>query len=730
MKATGLRLWIGLMAGTAFLVGAAVVAPPVARADEAALKAALDDYAAGKWEDALVKLRAYVAAEPGDEEVYRVLREVDDRLKMKVLAAQGEHEILMRRLLDKARITIEAKKRDPERIKALVEQAINGDFDARRKAGFELAASSGGYAVPELLPHLASADAEKVVNAIFAFHFLGREAVLPLAEALDSSDARLRGYAAVVLGDIKDPAALPALRKAASGDADENVRKKAAKAIEDIRPGAPAMSAAESYVRFGQRYYANEPGSVADMGDVTNLWRWEGDALVRYEVPQALYGYQLAEEAANDALALEPANLSARSLLVRSILAQTLEAAAMGDKVPDALKADSTAAWDLAVSQGADAAAAALGDTLEQRDWDVAVEACRLVAATYGAQDLGGAHPLGRALDAPERRVRYAAAIAALRMSPSGPFMNSDKVPSLAAQAASEVALRQVFVIDDHDEARGKLLVDLREAGYVAADESDGFRGVARLKGATADVVIVRADLGAAGTIPSYRWKSSMAVIDELLADARTKGMRILVLVGGETPEIAEAKKTQLSTMYGEKLAGFIAEPLAAAAYMPTVEAAVAKGELGADRDRALKLAADAADAFASTNAGCGAWDYRVAIDPLSNGATEGQTPEIKMNAVRALGNLHAGGASALAGVLKGEGAEDLKAAAATSLGKVLSRMQGSPEEIDALVAAAKAGGVVGSAAMRALGQVIGLSPETARAVFGDHRLPVGKKAE
>jgi HEAT repeat protein len=728
MKATCLRFGIGFLAGAAFLVGAAAIAPRTARADEAALKSALDDYAAGKWEDALKKLRDYVATNPGDDEVYRVLREVDDRLKVRILAQQGEHEILMRRLLDKARVTVEAKKRDPERIKQLVEQAINGDLDARRLAGLELARFSGAYAVPELLPHLGATDAEKVVNAIFAFHYLGSEAVLPLAEALQSSDARLRGYVATVLGDLRDPAALPALRRAAATDADENVRNKAMASINKIRPGAAPMSAAESYVRVGQRYYANSPGAVGDLGDVTSVWRWENDALVRYEVPQALYGFQLAEENAQDAIALEPGNLAARSLLVRSLLAQAAEAEVMKDGAPEPLKGGAPGAWDLAVSQGYDAANAALADALEQHDWDVAVRAARLVGATYGRQDLMGS-PLGRALDAPQQRVRYAAAVAALRMSPPGPFENSDKVPTIAAKAAAEVAMRQVFLIDDHDDVRSRMLVDLREAGYNVAHDGDGYRGVERLKTATADVVIVRADLGAAATIPSNRWKSTMAVVDELLLDARTKAMRIVILVGG-TAEMAEAQKATFTTMYGDKLAGYVVDNAAAASWLPTVEAAVKKGDMGADRERALKVAADAADAFAVTNSGCGAWDYKVAVEALSSAATDGQTPEIKLNAVRALGNLHVGGAGALATVLKGEGAEDLKVAAAKSLGMVLSRVQGTPEEVDALVAAAKAGGAVGSAAMQSIGMAIGVNPETVRQVYADHRLPVAKKGE
>ena len=726
MKAIGLR-FVTSFAVVALASGTLFLKAPTACADGSQLKSALDDYAAGKLEDALKKLTDYVASNPGDDEVYGVLRSVDETVKLRALAAGGESERLMRYLLDKAKPVVEAKKRDPDKIKKLVEQALSGDIDVRRKAGLQLAMGSGDYAVPYLLPHLADAEVEKVVNAMFAFHDIGAEAVLPLAEALTgSADARLRKYVAALLGDLKDLRALPALRRAVEKDADGDVKAKAADSIRRIRADAVASSATASYVKLGQLYYAGDPIVISELDQVHNIWSWEGDGLARYEVAAGLYNYILAERHAAEALALDPSNLAARSLLVRATLAEMLEGKAMGDKAPEGLKG----AWDLATSQGFDGANAALGDAVSQKDWDVAVEACRVLAATYGGQDLAGTS-IEKALGASERRVQYAAAVAALRMSPSKPFANSQQVPALGAQAASETALRQIFVIDDQNAARNRLLQDLREGGYVVAEDSDGYRGVARIQSApTNDVVLVRADLGAAAALPSARWKSTVAVIDELMADARTKNMRIVVAVGGSPAEI-EAKKAFLTTKYGDKLAGYVEEPLVATAYLPIVEAAVKKGELSKGGALALAVAAEAADAFAAANSHCSAWDFKVAIDPLANNAQEGANDEIKMNAVRALGNLRAGGGAALAAILKSADAkEDLKVAAAKALGQVLSRNAAAGDEVDALVAAAKAGGAVGSAAMAALGQVKGLSGDVMRATYGDHKLPLGKKGE
>jgi hypothetical protein len=199
-----------------------------------------------------------------------------------------------------------------------------------------------------------------------------------------------------------------------------------------------------------------------------NLWRWEEGALVRYTVPAYLYPYQLAEECARDALALDPAHRAGRCLLVRAILAQKVEGDVLksnGKEAPEAL----AGSFNLAASQGFVAASDALAAALKNQDWDVAVELCDLCAATYGKEDLKG-HPLGDALVAPERRVRYAAAIAALLMSPKrAGLANAEKVADLAARAASERAVRQVLVIDDNDDARAKLVLELGHSKYVAA---------------------------------------------------------------------------------------------------------------------------------------------------------------------------------------------------------------------------------------------------------------------
>lgn len=366
---------------------------------------------------------------------------------------------------------------------------------------------------------------------------------------------------------------------------------------------------------------------------------------------------------------------------------------------------------------------------MDNEDWDVAVECCYLVAATYGGESLTD-HPVGHALAAPTKRVRYAAAIAALRMSPKRGMPNADKVVALGAQAASESAIRQAMVIDDNADSRGKILMALHHGGIQASGTAKGTFGVMRAKSAPSlDVVVVRADLGAASTVDSMAHSSSYMVIDELIADARTKGMKIVVLISDTNSAKADAVREGFSSKYGESISGFITAPVVEAAAFSTVDAAAKSKDLNADQDRANALAAKAAGAFATVDFSCKSFDLSVAIEPLSTAATEGPTADVKMNATKALGNLRVGGADALVKVLAAGDSDDLKAAAATALGRVLSAVDGTPEQIEALMGASASGGAVGKAALAAVGQVRNLTPEQRRKLFETHRLKVAEPA-
>lgn len=726
MKATRLRVHTGFAVALMLLVGA-VFGPTTAQADADALKDALQSYATGKYDEALTKLRAYVESNPDDEEVHAVLLEAENRVLLRALAQGGEHERLIKYLLNKAKPASGEPFGSDDEIKAKADEAVNSQqIDVQRRARVELR-RAGELAVPHLYGHLANENTDTAVNAILALRQLHGDAAVPLSEVLESDNARMRAFAATILGDIGDMRAHAALARMASLDDDPGAKAKAEAALAKL--GGRDGSIADAFVALGNRYFNRDMDVIAAFDSTKNIWRWTDGSLARFTAPGYLYPYLMAEQAAADALAVDPGHLGARSLLVRALLAQGLEAAAQkasGGEAPEALGG----AFDLAASQGFAAASHALKEAMDGGNWDVAVAACDLCAHTYGGEDLTD-HPVGHALAAPQKRVRYAAAIAALNMSPKRGMPNADKVVALGAQAASESAIRQAMVIDDNDATRGKILMALHHGGIQSSGAAKGTFGVMRAKAAPSlDVIVVRADLGAHQTVPSMAHSSSYMVIDELIADARTKGMKIVVLVGDTQSAKADAIREGFQSKYGDAISGFISEPIVESAVFSTVDAAAKSKDLNFDQERANALAARAAAAFAAVDFSCKSFDLTTAIEPLSTAATEGPTAEVKMNATKALGNLRVGGADALVKVLTEGDSDELKAAAATALGGVLSMNDGTAEQIEALMNASTAEGAVGAAALRAVGQVRNLTPEQRRKLFETHRLGVPEKAE
>lgn len=724
------RLRAGLVVLAVAIIGIGVIqGPDSAVAAEEDLTAALEDYAAGRYEEALVKLREYVASNPGEEEIYAVLRDADEKLLLRVLAREGEDERLLKYLMDKARPAARAERLDPAKIQEMVQTAVTDpSLDRRRAAGLALR-TAGDLAVPYLFPYLARSDADVVVYTMFALQRIGVAAVDPLVEVLESDNARMAGNAAAVLGDIGDENAVPALLRLKETTEDAAAREKAEKALAKIGGAMTAMSATDAYTKLGQMFYANDPNVITSFDNVRNLWRWENDDLARYEIPSFLYPYQRAEQMAADALMLSPVNKDAQALLVRALLAQQAEADALqraGGEAPEAL----ASVAHLAQSQGFGAATEALRGALQDQDWDVAVEAIGLVTQTYGNESLAN-HPLGAALVAPDKRVNYAAAIAALHMSPKSGLANADKVVSLGAEAAAERAVRQVLVIDDREDTRDRLKMDLAHSGFVTSDAKNGARGVALAKmSPTLDVIVVRADLGDPRfTIPSERLTSAIMVLDELKNDVRTKDVRVLVLLEETDEAKVDALRDFFESKYGDEVVGFLTVPLDTATIVDAVAAAAEAGDLNPDRERANELAEKAAMAFANTDFSCRTFDLGVAVAPLASSALEGPTPELRLAAVKALGNLRAGGIEALTKVLmEGEG-EEIQAAAATALGNVLSVQPSSPDAIQALIDAASGEGEVATAALKALGRARGLSPVQRLELFKTHRLPVAERA-
>lgn len=274
----------------------------------------------------------------GVDLIYSMLNETDTRL-----------QDLGRRLLELAKPSVSFKA-DPAKVKEAIEDLKSSEWNKHQAAMFHLV-HYGPYAVKYLIPILNDPAQDRLRARVkIALKLMGTQATLGVAEALNSEREYwklLRQEACIVLGNIGDERAIPAL-KALYEDANEypEVRREAHIALAKLTnktSDAEWKKATDYYFELAQKYYYGHPDVIRGWERAFLFWKWdekgnkdpqkdpkEGDqeVLTEREIPQFAYNEQLAEEALLDMLTLDPEYEPAWALLMMTYAAQVIEATA------------------------------------------------------------------------------------------------------------------------------------------------------------------------------------------------------------------------------------------------------------------------------------------------------------------------------------------------------------------------------------------------------------------
>jgi hypothetical protein len=270
-----------------------------------------------------------------------------------------------------------------------------------------------------------------------------------------------------------------------------------------------------------------------------------------------------------------------------------------------------------------------------------------------------------KALDAGDKTVRFAAAIACLKIAPAKAFPGSDKVAPIAAQAVAAGSLRQVLLIEPDAGTRAKELKALDDAGLFAVAESSGISGYVRAKEVgTFDVIVMR-----------YTLKDELAVklVNELRKDFRTKGVPILITG-------SEAELTQAKSLFGTNVQGYLSpDPL----NVGEVRTAASQS-MNDDQKRALDVSRMACEAMDGLDAAHTVFKNYAAAEASLDGVLSSNKPDdIRLAALSALG--HLGTTKSVDALVdtfgKTANATDVRLAAATALGRVL-RGKAAPAKV------------------------------------------------
>ncbi|HEX5105455.1 MAG TPA: hypothetical protein VFV87_16670 [Pirellulaceae bacterium] len=342
---------------------------------------------------------------------------------------------------------------DPDRIDALIAQLSNDDLAVRQEALYELS-KSGTHVVTPALRVLADASREKEHRFIrVALAHLKTSTELPLLGALDVPNDYLKAQVILILGRMGSGKALMHLvRYAVDPGVPAEVRDSALAALTKISGPIPDRYEAERYLaQQTARLLQGQIPYRADHENLVELWTW--DESKREVVPRKLpigdASVLLSTRTANDLYALQASGAGESASGGR----QPPETAADADAYNRALRLKLLTNLELAkvlaglgqplpMGEGtAGGLAAAAGPQIVSQVLDDALENDRIPAAIAAAEVLGQlgdpfilltkdgrASPLAGALIHTDRRVRLAAALAAIKLDPGESFPGAGRV--------------------------------------------------------------------------------------------------------------------------------------------------------------------------------------------------------------------------------------------------------------------------------------------------------------
>ncbi len=311
-----------------------------------------DLYKRGKYQEAYAKFEEAFQMKPSSDLVYAYIKRVGEDLVAGMMnSPEPQIRDVGRRLFELAKPG-EPLREGKEVVLKYIEDLKSTDHAVWRN-GFWHLKNFGPYAVRFVMPALADQQQDQFRSrVILLLTEMGVDCSLAVIEALDSKDAFIRQQAAIVLGNIKDERAIPALKRTVE-DANEppEVKKFANEALRKIirlKEASEWKKATEYYYELAMKYYYSHSSVILAWQRNYLIWKWdvEKNCLTERKVARMLYNEQLAEEALYDLLALDPeytdkaTGLSAWSLLACVHFAQAIESRAAVEAGVDALRVD------------------------------------------------------------------------------------------------------------------------------------------------------------------------------------------------------------------------------------------------------------------------------------------------------------------------------------------------------------------------------------------------------
>jgi len=302
---------------------------------------------------------------------------------------------------------------------------------------------AGEYAVPFMLDAMADSSRERELSYIVrALPQIGRDAIRPLAAALQTDNVPLKAQIITALGKIGYPQSQAYLKYIIENDDSAQLRAIAQDSIRQINPDMLQVPAAQLFYELAEKYYYHAQSlAPAEDADFANVWFLDAAAgeLVREEVDKNYFNELMAMRTCEWALKADPGFGSAIGLW----LAAFFKAESAGvEKMPAYFGDLHADALVYATTAGVEYLHQALARAVKDKNAHVALGVIEALATTAGEKSLlyqiGPSQPLLQALSFNDRMVRYSAAIAIGAAGPKEGFAESRLVVANLAEALGQ----------------------------------------------------------------------------------------------------------------------------------------------------------------------------------------------------------------------------------------------------------------------------------------------------
>jgi len=428
-------------------------------------------------EEAKKYIGRLLALKLDDEALYVLQRKVGSGVFFKISADKRYHPE-GRQLADAVLSAAHKQAHDPRRIARLVRQLNDPSPETRALAISDLkeAGHDAVLAMIEALSDGARDDEHARIRT--ALYEMGEIVVDPLIGTLGSDNPQLKTQAIKILGWLESPRATPHLiHPLHSEGSPKQLRVAAAEALQRIVRAVPTEDDARIYLRRRvQQLISGDLPKEARADGTIELWIWNPEKELPAPVVHGAADAALvvAAQLAADLHDLWPENPEYRRMYLMTMLESTKLLTGLDRSLPPG----PGSARELAARTGPEAVEDVLVNAVEQDRTAAAIGAAEVLGDIGGERLLlsedGRPRPLVEALTHGDRRLRFAAAEAIMKIDPRHDYPGASHLPETLAYLAATAGTRRVLIGHPRTSHAQSLVGVLAELGFEAATANSG----------------------------------------------------------------------------------------------------------------------------------------------------------------------------------------------------------------------------------------------------------------